>query len=108
MRGAPCLSPGPELPGPPPTLFCPGVHCVSPGPGGAAMAGAAAPRANANAAAPAAANLPTLPMPASLSVIIMMRGVNPRVTGSSSAAGHMSLNLGCLETVHRGTTRSIL
>ena len=40
------MSPGPEFPGPPPTLFCPGEHCLEPGPGGAAWAGAAAlPRA---------------------------------------------------------------
>ncbi len=33
------MSPGPELPGPPPTLFCPGEHCLLPGPGGSARAG---------------------------------------------------------------------
>ena len=32
------MSPGPALPGPPPTLFCPGEHCVESGPGGAAWA----------------------------------------------------------------------
>jgi hypothetical protein len=35
----PALSPGPELPGPPPTLCCPGEHCLSPAPGEPAMAG---------------------------------------------------------------------
>jgi hypothetical protein len=62
LRGAPCLSPGPELPGPPPTLFCPGLHWVSPGPGGAARAGAAAPSTNTDAAATAAPNVLILPM----------------------------------------------
>jgi hypothetical protein len=56
------LSPGPELPGPPPTLFCPGLHWVSPGPGGAARAGAAAPSTNTDAAATAAPNVLILPM----------------------------------------------
>ena len=68
LRGAPALSPGPELPGPPPTLFCPGEHCLSPGPGGSAMAGAAPPSSNVSAAVAASPNLPILPMPLSLSV----------------------------------------
>jgi hypothetical protein len=41
FSGAPFLSPGPDLPGPPPTLFWPGEHCLLPGPGGPAHAGAA-------------------------------------------------------------------
>ncbi len=44
FNGAPFLSPGPELPGPPPTLFWPGEHCLLPGPGGAAHTGAAVAR----------------------------------------------------------------
>jgi len=49
FSGAPCLSPGPELPGPPPTLFWPGTHCLLPGPGVFPAAGAAIPSAAASA-----------------------------------------------------------
>src|SRR5215213_7218379 len=60
FSGAPALSPGPEFPGPPPTLFCPGLHCLEPGPGAAADAGPVMPRAAAAVTARTTTSLLTI------------------------------------------------